>query len=164
MADKKHSTSLKPGDKAPDFKGIDQNEKKVSLKDFKGKKLILYFYPKDNTPGCTMQGCNLRDNFSSLKNKGFEVVGVSADNLASHKKFAERFKLPYSLLADEEHKIIKAYDVWGKKSLFGVSFNGILRATFLISENGIIEEIIDNVKTNNHSAQIIEFYEKREKK
>ena len=164
MKTKKHKTTLIAGEKAPDFTGTDQNDKKISLKDFKGKKLVLYFYPKDNTPGCTMQGCNLRDNFTVLKNKGFEVVGVSADSVASHKKFASRYNLPYSLIADEDHQIIKAYDVWGKKSLFGVSFNGILRNTFIIDEKGLIEEIIESVKTNNHVAQILELYNNKEKK
>jgi peroxiredoxin Q/BCP len=164
MADKKHKTKIQEGDKAPHFKGIDQHEKEISLTDFKGKKLVLYFYPKDNTPGCTMQSCNLRDNFSVLKSLGFEVVGVSPDGIESHKKFANRFNLPYSLIVDEEHKIIKAYDVWGKKSLFGVAYQGLIRTTFLINEKGIIDAVIDNVKTSSHTKQIMEFYEKKEKK
>lgn len=164
MADKKHKTKLKEGEKAPLFKGMDQNEKVVSLNDFNGKKLVLYFYPKDNTPGCTMQSCNLRDNFSVLKSHGFEVVGVSPDGIESHKKFAHRFNLPYSLIVDDKLEIINAYDVWGKKSLFGVAYQGLVRTTFLINEKGIIDAIIDNVKTNNHTKQILDFYEKREKK
>ena len=164
MTQKKHKTKLRTGDKAPFFSGIDQHEKQISLSDFKGKRLILYFYPKDNTPGCTTQGCNLRDNYAALKKHGFEVVGVSADSVTSHRKFSQRYQLPYSLIADEDHRLINAYDVWGKKSLFGVSFDGLVRTTFLINENGIIDSVIDSVKTNNHSAQILEFYEGVQKK
>ena len=164
MANKKHTTHLKVGELAPDFKSKDQNGKIISLSDFKGKKLILYFYPKDNTPGCTMQSCNLRDNFTILTSSGFEVVGISPDGMESHKKFANRFKLPYSLLVDEQQKIIKDYGVWGNKSLFGVSYQGLVRTTFLIDEHGRIEEIIDKVKTNNHTQQVLEFYEKKKNK
>lgn len=151
-----HTTSLKIGDKAPDFKGNDQDGNPVSLKDFKGKKLILYFYPKDMTPGCTMQACNLSENFSALKKKGYSVLGVSADDEIKHKRFIEKYKLPFQLLADTNKEVIKAYDVWGKKKFLGKSYDGILRTTFVINENGKIEKVISDVKTKNHTAQILE--------
>lgn len=148
-------SKLNIGDKAPDFKGIDQDGKTVSLKDFKGKKLVLYFYPKDDTPGCTAEACNLRDNYSGLKKKGYEVVGVSADTEKSHKKFADKYELPFSLIADTEKEILQAYDAWGEKSMYGKKYMGILRKTYVIDEKGNIEKIFDKVDTKNHTEQIL---------
>lgn len=144
------------GDKAPAFSGIDQNEKKFSLKDLKGKKVILYFYPKDDTPGCTAESCNLRDNWSQLKKKGYEIVGVSADDAKSHKKFADKYDLNFTLIADTDKKVIEAYGVWGEKSMYGKKYMGIIRTTFVINEKGKIEKIFDKVDTKNHSEQILE--------
>lgn len=148
-------TTLKPGDKAPDFKGKDQNGKELSLEDFKGNKLIIYFYPKDSTPGCTAQACNLRDNYEVLLKKGYKVLGVSADSEKSHLKFIEKYELPFSLIADTEKEMIKAFGVWGPKKFMGKTFDGINRTTFVIDENGLIEEVIDKVKTKEHTEQII---------
>ncbi len=150
-----HITNLKAGDKAPDFKGKDQDGKIISLKDFKGKKLILYFYPKDDTPGCTAEACSLRDNYSALQAKGYAILGVSADDEDKHKKFIEKYKLPFPLLADVNKEIIEAYDVWGKKKFLGKSYDGILRTTFVIDEEGKIEEVISNVNSKNHAQQFI---------
>lgn len=144
--------------KAPDFNEKDQNGKRLSLKDFKGKKLILYFYPQDNTPTCTNEACNLRDNFSGLKKQGFQVLGVSPDNEKKHTKFIEKFDLPFPLLADTEMNVIKAYDVWGPKKFMGRIYDGIVRTTFVISEKGIIEHIITDVESKRHSEQIMELY------
>ncbi len=146
---------LKKGSKAPAFTVKDQDGNEVSLKDFSGKKVALYFYPKDNTPTCTEQACNLRDNFSALKKKGIVVLGVSADTEKKHKNFETKFSLPFPLLADVDHKIIEAYGVWGEKTLFGRKYMGILRTTFLINEQGKIDHIIDDVKAKDHSAQIL---------
>lgn len=151
----KHITSLKVGAKAPDFKGKDQNGKLISLKDFKGKKLVLYFYPKDSTPGCTAESCNLRDNYPALLKKGYAIVGVSADNEKKHQKFIEKYSLPFPLLADVDKEVIKAYDVWGKKRFMGKVYDGIIRTTFVIDEKGIIEKIIIDVDTKNHTEQIL---------
>ncbi len=147
---------LQVGDKAPDFSGIDQHEKEVKLSDFKGKKLVLYFYPKDNTPGCTMEAKNLRDNYELLLEKGYEVVGVSADSVARHKKFAEKYNLPFSLIADEDKTILRAYDAWGLKKFMGREYEGIIRKTYVINEEGVIEKIIDKVKTKAHAEQILD--------
>jgi len=147
---------LKIGDKAPDFKGVDQNGNVIALKDFKGKKLVLYFYPKDNTPGCTAEACNLRDNYSALLKKGFQIVGVSADSVKSHKNFEEKFSLPFPLIADEDKEIINKYGVWQQKKFMGRSFLGIVRTTFLIDEKGIIHRIIDKPDTKNHTEQVLE--------
>lgn len=151
--------TLSKGDKAPDFSGLNQNGEVVSLSGFKGKKLILYFYPKDNTPGCTAESCNLNDNYQMWLSKGYEVVGVSPDNVASHKKFAEKFKFGFNLIADTDTTILQAYGVWGEKSMYGRSYMGVLRTTFVINENGIIEEIFGKVDTKNHSDQIIKALE-----
>ena len=148
--------ALKPGDKAPDFQVVDQDGIPVNLNDFRGSKLILYFYPKDDTPGCTAEACNLKDNYQILKKKGFKVLGVSSDSEASHKKFIAKYVLPFPLLADKDKKIIGIYDVWGEKNLYGKISMGILRTTFVINENGIIEEIITKVDTKNHTQQILE--------
>lgn len=150
-----HKTKWKTGDKAPDFKGKDQNGKLISLKDLKGKKVVLYFYPKDDTPGCTAQACNLRDNYSLLEKKGYVVIGVSADSEKKHQKFIEKYDLPFPLIADEEMEIIKKYDVWGEKNFMGKTYDGIIRTTFVIDEKGKLEEVITDVKTKEHTAQII---------
>jgi thioredoxin-dependent peroxiredoxin len=147
---------MKEGDKAPVFKGIDQNGKKISLSDLKGKKVILFFYPKDNTPTCTNEACNLRDNYSALLKKGFEVIGVSADTEKSHKKFIGKYSLPYTLIADTEKEIINQYGVWDEKMLFGRKYMGIVRKTFIIDEKGIIRKIFEKVDSKNHTEQILE--------
>jgi len=151
-------THLKPGDKAPNFSAKDQNGKIVSLADFAGKKLILYFYPKDLTPGCTTQACNFRDNASLLKEKGFAVVGVSADDEKKHQKFIDKHDLNFTLLADTEKEIIKAYGVWGNKKFMGREYDGIHRETFVIGETGKIEFVITKVKTKEATEQILELY------
>jgi thioredoxin-dependent peroxiredoxin len=147
-------TLLKNGDKAPQFSGTDQNGNTVSLDDFKGSKLVVYFYPKDNTPGCTAEACSLRDNYNDFLNKGYKILGISADSMKSHAGFAEKFSLPFPLIADTDKTIIKAFGVWGKKKFMGREYDGIFRTTFIISENGIIENVITKVDTKNHSAQI----------
>ena len=146
---------LNEGDKAPAFTGIDQDGRKVSLTDFKGKKVVLYFYPQDMTPTCTVQACNLRDNFSLLKKKGFEVIGVSPDDEAKHKKFEQRNKLPFTLIADTSHKILDKYGVWDQKQLFGHKYMGVLRTTFVIDEKGIICKIFLKPKSKSHSEEIM---------
>lgn len=151
-----HATILKEGDKAPDFSFTNSEGKNTSLKDLQGKKVILYFYPKDNTPGCTKESCNLRDNHAKLKRKGYEVIGVSKDDAKSHGKFIKKFKLPFTLIPDTEKEIIKDYDVWGKKTFMGRTFEGIVRTTFVIDEKGKIEKIIRKVDNENHSEQILE--------
>jgi len=148
-------TTLKPGDKAPDFKGKDENGKEINLTDFKGNKLVIYFYPKDSTPGCTSQACNLRDNYDVLLSKGYKVVGVSADSEKSHQKFIEKNNLPFPLIADTEKEILKAFGVWGPKKFMGKTYDGIHRTTFVIDEKGVIEEVIEKVNTKDHVAQII---------
>lgn len=148
-------TTLSKGDKAPAFSGPNQNDELISLEMFKGKKLILYFYPKDNTPGCTAESCNLNDNYQSWLAKGYEVVGVSPDNFASHKKFAEKFKFGFNLIADPETKILQDYGVWGEKNMYGKKYMGVLRTTFVIDENGVIVDVFEKVDTKNHTDQII---------
>lgn len=146
---------LKIGDKAPTLQGKDQNGHNISLDDFKGQKIVLYFYPKDNTPTCTVQACDLRDNFGALKKAGYAVVGVSMDTEKAHRKFIEKFDLPFPLIADTDRKIIDDYGVWGEKTLFGRNYMGILRTTFIIDENQLITSIIDQVKAKEHTAQIL---------
>ena len=146
---------LKVGDKAPEFSGIDQDGNAIQLTDFKGKKVILYFYPKDNTPGCTAQACNLRDNYDALLEKGYVVIGISSDNEKSHKKFIEKLELPFPLIADTEKEIHNQFGTWGEKSMYGRKYMGTFRTTFVINEEGIIEEIIQKVKTKDHTNQII---------
>ena len=146
---------LQKGDKAPEFSGKDENGKTISLADFKGKKLVLYFYPKDDTSGCTAQACNLRDNLPALRNAGYEVVGVSVDDEKSHQKFITKFGLNFPLIADTDHQLVQAYDVWKEKSMYGRKYMGTVRTTFLIDENGIITDIIEKVKTDAHAAQIL---------
>lgn len=148
-------TSLKIGDKAPHFKGKDQNGKTITLEDFSAKNLVLYFYPKDNTPGCTAEACNLRDNYTALLKAGYAVVGISADNEKNHQKFIEKYNLPFPLIADTDKEILKAYGVWGPKKFMGKTYDGIHRTTFVISKEGIITEIIDKVDTKNHTQQIL---------
>jgi peroxiredoxin Q/BCP len=151
---KKQMAVLKKGDKAPYFEGLDQDGKVVSLNDFKGKNLILYFYPKDNTSGCTAEACNLNENYDYWLKKGFEVVGVSPDNVKSHKKFAEKFDLTFHLIADTEKTILEAYGVWGEKKMYGKSYMGVLRTTFVIDTNGVISEVFEKVDTKEHTKQI----------
>lgn len=151
---------LQPGDKMPEFKGVDQNQQVISSKEMNGKKLIIYFYPKDNTPGCTAQACNLRDNYKALADKGFAVIGISADSVKSHKKFEEKFSLPFPLIADEDRAIINAFGVWGPKKFLGKSFEGIHRTTFLIDEKGIIKHIITKPDTKHHTEEIQELWDK----
>jgi thioredoxin-dependent peroxiredoxin len=150
------STTLKTGDKAPDFTGINEKGEKVSLNDYKGKKLVLFFYPKDMTPGCTLEACNLRDNYTTLKKAGFEILGVSVDDEKKHTKFIEKYDLPFSLLADTGKEIVNAYGVWGPKSFMGRKFDGTHRVTFIIDEAGTVKHIIDKVSTKDHAAQILE--------
>jgi peroxiredoxin Q/BCP len=147
--------SLTEGMPAPPFEGVDQNGNTIRLQDLRGRKVILYFYPKDDTPGCTKEACNLRDNYAALQEAGYTIIGVSADTIESHKKFAEKYKLPFSLLADPEKKIISAYQAWGKKKLYGKEYEGTLRITYIIDENGIISRIIKNVKPEQHASQIL---------
>ena len=147
--------SLKEGDSAPNFSGIDQNGNQLKLSDFSGKKLILYFYPKDDTPGCTKEACNLRDNYQELKNNDFEVIGVSADNSTKHLKFIDKYELPFSLIADTDKSVINAYQCWGLKKFMGREYDGILRKTFVIENNKIVK-IFEKVKTNDHFQQIME--------
>ena len=147
---------LMTGDKAPAFEAVDQDGNPISLKEFSGKKLVLYFYPKDDTPGCTAEACNLRDNYDLLLKKGYKIVGVSADDDRSHKKFIEKYVLPFPLIPDKDKKILKAYGAWGKKKLYGKEYDGILRTTYVISEKGIIEKVFSKVDTANHTAQILE--------
>lgn len=143
------------GSLAPDFTVADQDGNMVSLKDFKGKKVVLYFYPKDNTPGCTDQACNLRDNISTLQKAGIVVLGVSVDSEKKHQNFIKKFSLPFPLLADVDHQLVDAYQVWGEKTFWGRKYMGTFRVTFLIDEKGNIEHIIDKVETTNHAAQIL---------
>lgn len=147
---------LKEGDKTPAFKGVDQNGKVLSLKDFKGKKLVLYFYPQDMTETCTIQACNIRDNFGLLKKNGITIIGISPDPVALHKKFESKFQLPFPLIADTDHSIIDAFGVWGEKQLFGRKYMGLLRTTFLIDEKGIIRKVINKPKSKQHVEEILE--------
>ncbi|HBS87263.1 MAG: peroxiredoxin [Bacteroidetes bacterium GWF2_38_335] len=149
---------LKEGDKAPVFSGINQDGKQIGLKDFSGKKLVLYFYPKDSTPGCTAEACNLRDNFSFLRKKGFEILGVSADSEKSHVNFRSKNNLPFDLISDVDRIMLKEYGAWGEKKLYGKVYEGILRKTFVISEKGLIEKIIEKVDTKDHTNQILNLY------
>ncbi len=147
---------LKKGDKAPYFEGLNEDGKTIKLSDYEGKKLILYFYPKDNTPTCTVEACNLRDNFSLLQKEGYEILGVSPDSSKKHTNFINKFELPFSLLADTELETLKAYGVWGEKKFMGKIFDGVHRTTFIIDGKGYIEKIINKVKSKEHSQQILE--------
>jgi len=148
--------TLKEGDKAPDFTAKDQNGKTISLADYKGKNVILYFYPKDDTPGCTAESCNFRDNYQVLSKIGFEVIGVSTDDEKSHKKFETKYSLPFTLIADNEKQIVETYGVWVEKNMYGKQYMGTARTTFLISADGIISKIIHKVDTQNASQQILD--------
>lgn len=148
-------TTLKEGDKAPAFKGLDQEGQQVKLADFKGKKIILYFYPKDMTSTCTVQACNLRDNYRSLTKKGYVVIGVSPDDVKSHQKFIAKNSLPFILIADTEQKIVNDYGVWGEKSMYGRKYMGVHRTTFVINEKGIIERVILKPKSSVHAEEIL---------
>jgi peroxiredoxin Q/BCP len=143
------------GDVAPDFTSKDQNGNQVKLSDYIGKKVILYFYPQDDTPTCTKEACNLRDNYEMLLSKGYIVLGVSPDNEKSHLKFIKKHSLPFPLLADTEHAIIDAYDVWGEKTTFGKTYMGLIRTTFVIDEKGVVQEVIGKVDSGNHAGQIV---------
>lgn len=147
--------ALQAGDQAPEFEGIDQDGNTVKLSDYAGKKVVLYFYPKDNTPGCTKEACNLRDNYADLQAKGYEIIGISGDSEKSHKKFIEKHSLPFTLIADTEKIIHEQFGTWIEKSMYGRTYMGTARWTFLIDENGVIEKVIDKVKTNDHANQIL---------
>tara|TARA_R100000935_G_scaffold56656_1_gene88832 strand:- start:472 stop:951 length:480 start_codon:yes stop_codon:yes gene_type:complete len=146
---------LKEGDSAPQFSVKDQDGNIINLKDFKGKKVILFFYPKASTPGCTAEACNLRDNWEQFQEKGYQILGVSADTEKKQANFKDKYELPFPLLADEDKQVIEAYGVWGPKKFMGKEYDGIHRTTFVIDENGLIEEIITKVKTKDHAAQIL---------
>lgn len=146
---------LKTGDKIPHFNGVDQDGKKIDATDYKGKKLIVFFYPRASTPGCTAEACSLRDHYQSLQDQNYELLGVSADSPARQKKFRENYRLPFPLLADEGKEVIKAFEAWGPKKFLGKSYEGIIRKTFIIDEKGYILRIIDNVKTKDHALQIL---------
>ncbi|MGF1924103.1 MAG: thioredoxin-dependent thiol peroxidase [Bacteroidia bacterium] len=147
---------IKQGDPAPKFTSTDQNGNSISLEQLKGKKVILFFYPKDNTPGCTAEACDFRDNYQSLKSKGFEVLGVSVDDEKSHQKFATKYDLPFTLLADTDHRIVEAYGVWGEKSMYGKKYMGTNRTTFIIDEEGNIAHIINKVDTKKPTEQMLQ--------
>jgi peroxiredoxin Q/BCP len=153
-------TQLTEGMAAPAFSGVDQNGKKVSLADFKGKKLVLFFYPEDDTPTCTIQACNLRDNYGLLKKNGFEVVGVSPDDEKKHKKFEKKFDLPFTLIADTSHAILEKYGVWGEKQMFGNHYMGVHRTTFVIDEKGTIKKIYLRPKNKAHAEEILSNWKK----
>lgn len=148
-------TTLKKGDKAPDFSGTDQFGKPHTLADYKGKKLVVFFYPKADTPGCTAEACDLRDNYHRFEAQGYALLGVSADSQKKQAKFTEKYSLPFPLIADEDHAVLNAFGVWGPKKFMGRAFDGIHRTTFVIDENGIIDEVIEKVKTKEHTSQIL---------
>ncbi len=149
-------TTLKVGDKAPNFEALDQQGNTIKLSDYNGKKLVLFFYPKASTPGCTMEACNLRDNYQSFLSKGYDILGVSADSAKRQQNFINKNELPFPLLADEAKTVINAFGVWGPKKFMGREYDGIHRTTFVIDENGIIEDVILKVKTKQHTSQILE--------
>ncbi len=146
---------LQAGDKAPNIESVDQDGNPIKLSDFAGKKIVLYFYPKDNTPGCTAESCNLRDNYQALQDQGYVVLGVSGDSPKSHKKFIEKHELPFPLIADEDKSVHEAFGTWGEKKMYGKTYMGTLRTTFIIDEKGVVEEVISKVKTKDHTAQIL---------
>jgi len=147
-------SELKEGDLAPAIKATDEKGELITLEEYKGKKVVLFFYPKDNTPGCTAEACDLRDNYSQFIEQGFEIIGVSADSEKSHSKFKTRFDLPFRLISDMDRKVLQDYGAWGEKKMYGKSFLGIKRKTYIINEDGYVEKIIEKVKTKEHSKQI----------
>lgn len=151
-------THLEPGDKAPDFSAKDHNGNDISLSTFKGKKLVLYFYPKDDTPGCTAEACSFRDEYAQLREQGFEILGVSADDEKKHNKFVDKYDLPFPLIPDTDKEIINAYGVWGLKKFMGREYDGIHRETFVIDENGKIDQVIKKVKSKEAAKQILDLY------
>ena len=148
--------TLKVGDKVPEFSSKDQDGNEISLSDYKGKKLIVFFYPRANTPGCTAEACNLRDNYAELQNKGYEILGVSEDSEKKQANFKSKFEFQFPLLADEDHTVIETFGVWGPKKFMGKEYDGLHRTTFLINEEGVIDRVISKVKTKDHAAQILE--------
>jgi peroxiredoxin Q/BCP len=148
--------TLKIGDKAPDFKALNEENKTIKLSDYTGKKLVLFFYPKASTPGCTLEACNLRDNYHSFLAKGYDILGVSADSAKRQQNFSNKYSLPFPLLADEDKSVINAYGVWGPKKFMGKEYDGINRTTFVIDENGYISDIITKVKTKDHTNQLLD--------
>ena len=149
-------SELKEGEMAPAIDAVDQNGERITLEEYRGKKVVLYFYPKDNTPGCTAESCDLRDNYSQFQEQGFEIIGVSADSEKSHQKFISKYQLPFRLISDIDKKVLQDYGTWGEKKLYGKSYMGILRKTFVINEDGYVEKIIEKVITKQHSRQIFE--------
>ncbi len=149
-------TPIQEGDAAPDFSALNEKGETVHLADYRGKKLVLYFYPKDDTPGCTAEACSLRDGYPRFQAQGYEILGVSPDSVKKHVKFQEKYNLPFNLLADEDHTVSEAYGVWGEKKFMGRAYMGIHRTTFVIDENGKIERIIAKVNTENHAEQVME--------
>lgn len=152
-------TTLKVNDKAPNFAGLDQQGKTIQTADFAGKKYAVYFYPKDNTPGCTVQACNLRDNYDALAAAGISIIGVSMDSEVSHQKFISKFELPFPLIADTDKKLIEAFQVWGPKKFMGKEYDGIHRTTFVMDENNVIQGIISKPKTKDHASEILEIFQ-----
>lgn len=148
--------TLKAGDKVPDFEVNDQDGNAIKLSDYKNKKLVVFFYPKASTPGCTAEACNLRDNYKELQTQGYEILGVSADSEKRQSNFKDKYEFPFPLLADTEKDVINAFGVWGNKKFMGKEYDGIHRKTFLITEDGVVERVIDKVKTKDHAAQILE--------
>ncbi|WP_127141981.1 thioredoxin-dependent thiol peroxidase [Flagellimonas marinaquae] len=146
---------LKVGDKVPDFSAKDQDGNTINLSDYKGKKLVVFFYPKANTPGCTAEACNLRDNYKELQAQGYELLGVSADSEKKQSNFKEKYDFPFPLLADEDHTVINTFGVWGPKKFMGKEYDGIHRTTFIVDGNGVVENVIDKVKTKDHATQIL---------
>ena len=153
-------TTLKVNDKAPNFVGLDQQGKTIQTADFAGKKYAVYFYPKDNTPGCTVQACNLRDNYDALSTAGISIIGVSMDTEVSHLKFISKFELPFPLIADTDKKVIEAFQVWGPKKFMGKDYDGIHRTTFVMDENNVIQGIISKPKTKEHASEVLEIFNK----
>jgi thioredoxin-dependent peroxiredoxin len=150
--------SLKIGTAAPPFEGINENGEQISLNDYRGRKLVIFIYPQDDTPGCTAEACSLRDSYGELRERGFELLGISADTAQKHTKFKTKYNLPFSLLADTEHKVLEAYQAWGEKKFIGRVYDGIHRKTYVINEDGIIERVFDKVETSDHAAQILATY------
>ncbi len=147
--------TLQKGDLVPDFTAMDQDGRQINLSDYKGRKLVVFFYPKANTPGCTAEACNLRDHYSELQAAGYELLGVSADSQKKQANFRDKFEFPFPLLADEDHTVINTFGVWGPKKFMGKEYDGIHRKTFIIDENGVVDRVIDKVKTKDHAAQIL---------